>query len=126
MNISKTKFMLFHSPKKQIVTPALKINEQPIESVDNFVYLGISINKNLSWKIQTDKIARKISKVICVLSKLKKTIPPYILKTIYNSLIACHLNYGILVWGKRASKLSKIHLLLIFYGPTISQIFRAL
>ena len=100
--------MIFHSPKKQIVTPVLKINEQPIELVDNFVYPGISINKNLSWKYQTDKIARKISKVICVLSKLKKTIPQYILKTIYNSLIACHLNYGILVWGKTFGPLEKL------------------
>ena len=108
MNISKTKFMLFHSPKKQVVTPALKINDQPIESVDNFVYLGISINKNLSWKIQTDKIARKISKIICVLSKLKNTIPTFILKTIYNSLISCHLNYGILVWGQSLGPLEKL------------------
>ena len=58
--------------------------------------------------IQTDKIARKISKIICVLSKLKNTIPTFILKTIYNSLISCHLNYGILVWGQSLGPLEKL------------------
>ena len=45
---------------------------------------------------------------VASLLKLNNSFRQKNLITIYHSLIACHLNYGILVWGKSARKLSKI------------------
>jgi hypothetical protein len=55
VNPVKTKMMIFHPPNKQVVAPNLLMNNTPLEIVDNFVYLGITINKNLSWKPHTQK-----------------------------------------------------------------------
>ena len=35
-------------------------------------------------------------------------LPPQILKTIYSSLITCHLNYGVLLWGSQSERIEKL------------------
>ncbi|ELU09065.1 hypothetical protein CAPTEDRAFT_146759, partial [Capitella teleta] len=69
MNISKTESMIFHQPKKNVNPPNIIIDCTVIENVDDFVYLGITINKHLSWKSHTRNIACKISKVNCILAR---------------------------------------------------------
>ena len=100
LNVKKTKAMIFHMPQKKVQLPLLQIAESNIEYVDNFNFLGITINKHLNWTSHVDALASKISKTIGVLSSLKHILSIHILRTIYNSLIVCHLNYGVLVWGK--------------------------
>ena len=101
LNIKKTKFMIFHSHRKNIQhkIPVLKISNTDIEKVTDFNFLGITLNENLLWKSHINKIALKISKYIGILNKLKNYLPDYILKTLYDSMIASQLNYGILTWG---------------------------
>ena len=105
LNIQKTKMMIFHQPQKKVIKPEIEIEGTRIECVDDFNLLGITINKNLHWKSHIDKVANKISKTIGILSKLKNVLPPSIKKTIYNSLILPHLNYGILCWGYNCRRL---------------------
>ena len=108
LNASKTKCMTFHSKKKMIHLPSLIIGNTEIEHVENFPFLGIIINKNLNWDSHINHIARKISKTIGILNRLKRTLPSYTLKTIYNSLINSHINYGILCWGYKSNKILKL------------------
>ena len=51
-------------PQKQVTTPTLEIDETSIEFVNNFNYLGIPIDKHLSWQDHINSIANKISKYI--------------------------------------------------------------
>ena len=53
-------------------------------------------------------ISSKISKTICILNKIKHSLPLNIRLMIYNTLIASHFNYGILVWGYQCDKLFKL------------------
>ena len=46
----------------------------------------------------------KISKVIGTLYRLKNEFPGEMLKTLYTSLIASYLNYGLLLWGVKSHK----------------------
>ena len=98
VNVSKTKFMIFH---KRRDTPQLDLllNNIKIELVSNFTFLGIILDSSLSWKKHTKMIAIKISKIIGILHKLKYIFPKEILLIIYKSLIVPHLNYGLLLWG---------------------------
>ena len=50
--------------------------------------------------------------MIGVLNSLKHVLPTNIKRTIYNSLIVCHLNYGILLWGSQLKIDDKLHKLL--------------
>ena len=96
LNINKTKAMVFHIPQKRIQLPSLKIAGEDIAFVDNFNFLGIIINKHLNWTSHVDMLTAKLSKIIGILNTLKHILPINIMRTIYNSLILCHLNYGIL------------------------------
>ena len=64
-----------------------------------FNLFGITLDEGLTWENHIDLIKTKIFKTIGVFYRLAKIIPEEILVTLYNSLIASHLNYGILAWG---------------------------
>ena len=88
--------------------PQIILNETPVERVVNFDFLGIFLNEHMTWTSHINKKANKIAKSIGILNKLKQYLPSYILRTLYNSLILPHINYGILVWGFDASRINKL------------------
>ena len=108
LNIKKTKYIIFHSFRKQIdnIIPEIKLKDDVIEKVNSFNFLGITLDENLNWNLHINRISIKISRCIGILCKLKHFIPLYILKTIYNSLILPQFSYGILAWGAKHSRLS--------------------
>ena len=80
-----------------------------MERQDYVKYLGILIDKNLTWKYHIDYVASKISRTIGIIAILisLSTLPP-----VYRSLIAPYLSYGKIAWGQAAkSNLRKISLL---------------
>ena len=109
LNVAKTKAMLFHMPQKQIINLRLKIAGSNIECIDNFNFLGITINKHLNWTKHMDILSAKIAKTVGILNTLKHVLPINILKMIYNSLILCHLNYDILLWEAQHNAIDKLH-----------------
>lgn len=108
LNTYKTKAMLFHSSRKKVAAPVIRINDSYIEFVEAFNYLGITIDKHISWKDHISKISVKMSKVIGIMSKLKKTLPKDILLIIYNSLFSPYLNYGTLCWKSKINHIVKL------------------
>ena len=87
--------MIFHKYQRKVKAPKLKICESEI----TFVFLGVTIDKHLTWKSHVDKISNKISKTIGILNRLNFYLPLNAKLAIYNSLILLHINDGILLWG---------------------------
>lgn len=107
LNVSKSKFMVFHQTKKNFRIPQLSIENSLIEHVESFNFLGLTIDKQLNWKKHIDKVYGKISRAIGILNRLKNFIPLHIKLTIYNSLILSHINYCILAWGSNLNRIEK-------------------
>lgn len=99
LNAKKTKCIVFHHASKKILSPSFKIGEDEVEVVDNYKFLGFYLDNRLNWNVQINQTCKKITKVIGILNRLKNILPWYIKLQIYNSLVACHLNSGLLVWG---------------------------
>ena len=108
LNASKTKSMTFHRAQKKVNQITLKLNGQNIEMVSSFNFLGIILDQSLSWKKHVSMVTNKISKTLGILYRLKDIFPENILLTIYQSLIASHMNYGLLVWGIECHRLEKV------------------
>ena len=132
LNTQKSKFMLFCQPKKRLEIPKIEINNEQIECVEQFDFLGLILHKHLIWKSHVTRVANKINKTIGIIIKLKYQIPQTTLLTIYNYLILPHLSYCLLAWGhdsKRIYKLQKKTIRIIdkshFFSHTDS-IFRKL
>ena len=74
-----------------IIQPNIQINGSNIEFVNNFVFLGITINNKLNWNSHINKVTNKISKTVGILNKLRSFLPSGVLQTIYNTLILPHM-----------------------------------
>ena len=107
LNVKKTKFMVFHTRQKniQLHVPELKIGDKVIERVENFDFLGLTLNETMCWKPHVNKISSKVSKYVGILNRLKRYVPSHVLKMIYNSIVQSNLNYCILAWGYNCGRL---------------------
>ena len=105
LNVSKSKFMLFHMPQKVVPSLSFSLNGLEIEHVYNFNFLGLIINCHLEWKPHLNSIGIKLARVIGLLRKLKYTLPIQVLRSIYKSLILPHMHYALLDWGTRCHKI---------------------
>ena len=115
--------MIFFKVPKVVPRLNLTIAGNPIEQVNEFNFLGITLDQNITWKPHITKVAIKIARVIGVLRKLKHIFPQHILLTIYNSLIQPHLIYGLYLWGlncKRLKILQKKAVRILAFRPYIS------
>ena len=110
INTNKTKFMIFHGPRKKIKNDIalVKINDKPIQRVSEINFLGIILSENLSWINHIDKISKTISRNLGIINKLKHFVPLYILKTLYYSLVQSYMLSGILAWGHNTTKVFKL------------------
>ena len=108
LNAQKTKLILFHRKQKHVNDVNVKIDNTMIERVQIFNFLGIMLNKTLSWKSHIAMVSNKISKVIGILYRLKHVFPEYVLFTLYNYLIVSYINYGLLLWGVDSHKLQSL------------------
>ena len=119
LNTTKTTFVIFHPYQKRVTyQPSLYMfdNEKngnvTIESKNCIKYLGVLVDKNLTWNYHIDAITAKISETIGLISKLQHSIPRHILLYIYQTLIHPHLNYGLAAWGQVSkTSLNKILIL---------------
>ena len=98
LNINKTAFSIC-STKAVTDVRRVKIRNVEINLVNNFKFLGIIIDSNLTFSSHYQNICNKTSRSSSVLSKLACYIPQPILRKLYQTMIYPHLNYGIEIWG---------------------------
>ena len=111
LNISKTKFMVFHTSNKAVKYPNLKINSTDIEQVFEFNFLGVMFNSQMNWNTHINYIASKISRTVGILYRLKDIYPQSVLLTLYNTLILPHFHYCLLLWGSSIKENHPLHML---------------
>ena len=95
--------MIFHRKQKHIQNISIVINGMHIGRVESFNFLGITLTETLCWDNHVNLVKMKISKVIGILYRLN-AFPGETLKTLYTSLIASYLNYGLLLWRVKSQK----------------------
>lgn len=124
INITKTKYMIFHSDNKKINLDslALHINNVEIARVDKIKYLGLNLQSNLKWNTHVNSLSKKIAPLAGILYKLCRNTPEHLLKSIYFAHIHSKLSYLSPVWGS-ASPQYAIQELQIIQNKAIRNIF---
>ena len=107
INIEKTKYMLFYKHNKIIPDLTFKINNTTLEEVDEFCFLGLNIDCNLSWNAHIKKISSKLNRTKGVLNKLKYTLPQNVKILLYNAFVLSQINYCMLAWGYKIDDLTQ-------------------
>ena len=106
LNVSKTQAMLIGSRAKlqnisngADIRPKFIIDDEVVPMINEAKYLGIQIEKTLSWKEHINIIASKISRGIGMLRYAKRYVPLSTVKTMYRSIVEPYLRYCCTVWG---------------------------
>ena len=104
INAKKTTYTVFSlSPKEQKAN--LCINGQTLLAEDNPTYLGVTFDKRLTWKRQTEKAESRGKTRLALMKKLAGTTwgaDNRTLKRLYTGRVRPVLEYGMTAWGTTA------------------------
>lgn len=124
LNRKKTKCMIFHQ-KQHIKKFRLDIHcdGEPIEQVETFEYLGLTLQENLQWDMHIDKISTKINRISGVIHRIGNTVDTSTLKSIYYAHVHSHLAYMSPIWGQSATEYL-LNTIQVIQNNAIRSIFR--
>jgi hypothetical protein len=83
------------SPDQNLVHPISQVLSS--SATPSVKFLGVYFDTELNFKYQIHHICSKISRALFV--RCKNLLSSHSLKTLYYSLVHCHLIYGIQIWG---------------------------
>ena len=110
LNADKTELIFFHS--KQHAFSYDLVNYTKLTPVDNVKYLGMYIDKHLSWNFHIFQLSKKLSRANGILSKLRHSVPLEVCLQVYCAIFYSHVLYGCNIWGSTTEEnLSKIEVL---------------
>ena len=106
LNALKCKFMVMSRLRtKSVPVPSLTLNEQPLERVSSYKYLGVNITENLLWSAHIEEISSKARQIIGLMYRQFYTwSSPQALLQLYMSLVRPHLEYAAQVWNPHLIK----------------------
>ena len=91
LNASKSNYMIFFHHRqnklKSTSIPILEMNHTLIKQVNEFSFLGLTVNNHRDWNSHITNISNKITQTMGIMKRIKKSIPQQILNLMYNSLI---------------------------------------
>jgi len=103
-NASKSMFIKFQLRESHFQHfPTVMVDETEVEEVRCTKFLGIFLDRGLTWEDHIDNVCKRVSSGIYVLRYLSGFCPTKLLLAAYYGLIYPHLAYGIAVWGGCAS-----------------------
>lgn len=98
LNIKKTKILIFDN--KKLTNINFYFNNQIVEVVKSFNYLGLIVDSKMKWFEHIDHIIKKISPYIFILKRLRKYFDKSTLYIIYASYILSNIVYLNPIWSK--------------------------
>ncbi len=105
INAEKSQFMVIGSSQriKAFESMILRIDEDELEKVTSYKYLGVIINETVNWSEHIEMIQRKVLQRLGMLRRIKHLLPQSTREVVVNTLILPLLDYGDLVWGDKSN-----------------------
>lgn len=115
LNDDKTKYIIFENMKLDFGifdTAPITYNSFIIERVEKYNYLGLELDKKLSWECHMDLVKKRILPYIFAINRTKNVLPKKVLLLLYNAHILSRLAYLNPIWsGGAQTKLKEIEIL---------------
>ncbi len=103
LNVKKTKLMIFGTKPKLLILPnkpmTLQINNQIVEQVNHFKYLGFILNDSLSYNEHIDYVYKKSCQKLGAIKKCRTLLGNSLTLMLYKSLVAPLLDYCDVVYS---------------------------
>jgi hypothetical protein len=109
INFKKTKFIVFRSAQTNTETIFHNIVYQnnTISATSEYEYLGLTIDKFMTWASHISKVSRKISFFVYQLKRIRHSINKKTLEMVYSAYIKSRLTYLLPIWGSAADSYIK-------------------
>jgi len=104
-NTAKCKCMLL-TKKRNVSYPAILLNNDPLEYVQQYKYLGVIVSHNLCWSQHIQEVCNKARKVLGIIYRniSSHTNDPSTIFRLYIALVRPHLEYAAQVWNPHLEK----------------------
>ena len=96
-------FSMLLTNKHNISVQTILLNNEPLEFVQHYKYLGVTVSHNLSWSQDICKKARKVLGAIYHRIS-KNTNDSLTVLKLYTALVRPHLEYAAQVWNPHLEK----------------------
>jgi hypothetical protein len=107
LNVSKTKEMIvdFRKSGANVTHAPVVIDDQAVQTVDQYKYLGLTIQSNLKWTTHIALQTKRASQRLYHLRKLREfQLNPRYMQLFFSSTIESITLFGCVVWGGSASE----------------------
>ena len=114
LNANKTELIFFYSKRHAFNYDNLSIKfcGKKLIPVNHVKYLGMYLDKHLSWNVHIQELSKKLSRANGLLSKLRYNAPFSTCLQVYYAIFYSYLIYGCNVWGLTTKEnLDKIEIL---------------
>lgn len=112
LNVDKTKFIAFSNTRRKL--PSLTITAHSncnainctctkLQSVDTIKYLGVTLDRHMTWKPHIDTLCKRVRKLIFVFKNLREVADRDLTISVYNALCKSILTYCNTSWGGACS-----------------------
>ena len=100
MNLQKTQFLSMSRRCREEEAKRLQVmvNEEVLEMSEEVKYLGVTINRQLSWRKHVDGIQKKCFSMLGLRFRVRRALPTELTKRLYLALVQPHLDYCGVVW----------------------------
>ena len=100
LNYDKTEFINFSKPNSSAGDKwDLRIDGRPIREVNDSKFLGVHIDKNISWRVHIAKVITRISQTVGIIGRARGFMDGPQLFLLYNTMVLPHLQYCLINWG---------------------------
>ena len=100
LNIGKSNLILFRKSQTKITyKPDIKIMGKDIKEKEFTKYLGVLIDKTLSWTYHINHVNLKISRGKAILTKLRHYVSNDTIYMLCFAFVQPNIDYGLIVWG---------------------------
>lgn len=96
-NPSKTGFMWMDTTGR-LKTVEIMVGKEIISSVKSFGLLGVKIDHNLGWTTHVEDLCMSLRNRICIMKRLKSSLPPQMLQNFIEGLFTSKIRYGLALY----------------------------
>jgi hypothetical protein len=99
LHLKKTHYLLFRTKNSLEINISICYGNKYITNMSNIKFIGLHIDKTLSWKPHIDKLVTKMSSACHAVRTVKGLSSQETLRMIYFAYVHSIMEYGVIFWG---------------------------
>jgi len=100
----KTNFVQFFAKQAKNTLNSIAYEKNYILNSDSTSFLGLTLDKTLSWKLHIDQLCSKLKSACFILRTLSSILTQQNMKIIYFSYFHSIMTYGVIFWGNSTDR----------------------